>query len=62
LVVVPARPQLGVARLERLLPPGDAAPTSARLFCYDDGSFVIVPLADVTPAPPGVWDRTPGER
>lgn len=60
LVVVPSQPGLGVARLERLLPRG-AAPTHARLFCYDDGRFVVVPLADVTLAPPGVWDRGQGE-
>lgn len=58
LVVVPTRPALGVARLERLLP-ADGSATHARLFCYDDGSLVVVPIADVSPAPPGVWQKTP---
>lgn len=56
LVVVPSRPALGVGRLERRLPPGDA-PTHARLLLYDDGRLVVVPLGDVKPAPPGPWDR-----
>lgn len=58
---MPKQPALGVARLERLLPLG-AAPTHARLFCYDDGRFVIVPIDDVTPAPPGVWPKDPQAR
>lgn len=57
---MPSRPALGVARLERLLPSADA-PVNARLFCYDDGLFVIVPAADIAPAPPGVWDKGGGD-
>lgn len=53
LVVVPPRPALGVGRLERLLDDGRAA----RVFCYDDGVFVVVPFVDVERAPPGVWDK-----
>lgn len=54
---MPSRPALGVARLERLLPPD-----RARLFCYDEGRFVIVPLDEVAPAPPGVWDKAESPR
>lgn len=53
---MPSRPELGIARLERLLPAG-GAPVRARLFCYDDGRFVTVPVEEVVPAPPGVWSK-----
>ena len=58
LVVVPARPALGVGRLERLLDDG----RTARVFCYDDGAFVVVPYDDVEKAPPGVWDKAQAPR
>ncbi|MFZ9886494.1 MAG: hypothetical protein ACO3JL_03235 [Myxococcota bacterium] len=57
---MPSRPALGVARLERLLP-ADGEATHARLFCYDDGTMVVVPLGEVCSAPAGVWDKTPRE-
>ena len=52
LVVVPPRPALGVGRLERIV---DGS--VARIFCYDDGRFALVPAHDVERAPAGVWDK-----
>lgn len=56
-VVVPSAPDRGVGRLERLLPPGASpdAVTQVRVFFYDHGELAVVPVADVTRAPPGVW-------
>ena len=49
-----------MARLERLLPE-ESPPRYARLFCYDDGRFVTLPVDEVVPAPPGVWDKRGGD-
>lgn len=56
-VVVPSAPDRGVGRLERLLPPGasPAEATRARVFFYDHGELAVLPVGDVTRAPPGVW-------
>lgn len=59
-MVVPGQPALGVCRLERLLAASGARGARARLFLYDEGRFVVVPLSEVIPAPPGVWDRAGG--
>jgi hypothetical protein len=58
LVVVPAAPQLGVCRFERIVDgaSGSKAP-QARLFRYDSGDFIVVDVDDVAPCPPGVWDK-----
>jgi hypothetical protein len=55
LVVLPREPGVGVARLERILDV-EGVP-SGRIFLYEDGSFLIRPLADIAPCPPGVWDK-----
>ena len=62
LVVLPAEPALGLARLERLITQvghdrggdGSGAPL-ARVFLYADGAFVVRPLDQLRAAPPGVW-------
>lgn len=60
LVVVPSRRALGVGRLERVLKNAEGDGSLARAFFYDDGSFHVVPLDEVLPCPPGVWDRGEG--
>jgi hypothetical protein len=53
LVVLPAEPQLGVGRVERVV-----SDDEVRVLLYDSGAFVVRPWALLARCPPGSWDRT----
>ena len=53
LVVLPAEPQLGVGRVERVV-----SDDEVRVLLCDSGDFVVRPSADLAPCPPGPWDRS----
>lgn len=53
LVVLPAEPTLGVGRIERFTDLDGAK--AVRVLLYPSGEFVVRPLGDVAPCPPGVW-------
>ena len=62
LVVIPSRPNRGVGRLERWLPPlcdadahGHHSEDRGRVFFYRDGSFGVFTREEIVSAPPGVW-------
>lgn len=67
LVVAPRQPDLGLGRLERMLPqkPAESAHDDelpvqeARVYFYTRGRYIVLPLGELMSAPPGPWPPQP---